>query len=256
MPRMRLLVGIAALVLARLAQATTLVALAEDGTLAVFDAERPADVRVVRVAGVSGRLVGIDVRPSDGRVYGLAGTSDLYRLDVERGAATLVASLTLPFDGGVRSGVDFNPQSDRLKLVSGDGQNLRVHPTLGATAADRPIAWRSGDVHAATRPRIAATAYTNDVPDAPTTRLLVVESATDVLALQDPPNDGLLATIGPLGIDVGPLAGFDIVTGADGDRGFLSAGRALHAVELETGRCTPLGTIGGSGAIVSLTALR
>jgi uncharacterized protein DUF4394 len=257
MPPVRVLAVLVLSLLARIAAATMLVALGEDGTLAVFPSDRPADVRVVRVSGVSGRLVGIDVRPADGRVYGLAGTSDLYRLEVERGTATLVASLTVPFDGGARSGVDFNPQSDRLRLVSGEGQNVRVHPTLGAAAVDRPVAWKPGDPHAGGRPRIAAAAYTHNVANAPTTRLLVIDAEADVLAAQDPPNDGILATIGPLGVDVGPLAGFDVVTDPEGrDHGFLAAGRALYAVDVDSGRCTPLGTIGGEGpGVVGLTVL-
>ena len=121
------------------------------------------------------RLIGIDVRPADRRVYGITATSDLYRLDPLTGAAELVATLTVPFDGAARSGIDFNPLADRLRLVSWDGQNLRVHPTLGATAADRPLTWRPGDPNAGRQPRITAAAYSRNVPGAADTKLFVID---------------------------------------------------------------------------------
>ena len=65
-------------------------------------------------------------------------------------------------------GVDFNPQTDRLRVVSADGQNLRVNVTLGATAVDGALRYADGDSDAGKRPRIAASAYTHNVVDAPT----------------------------------------------------------------------------------------
>jgi hypothetical protein len=235
-----------------------IVALDTGGGLLVFAADRPGTVRKVTPKGTSGRLVGIDERPADGHLYGLAGTSDLYRIDPASGAATLVATLTVPFDGEERSGVDFNPQADRLRLVSADGQNLRVHPGMGATAVDRPIAWAPGDPNAGHRPHVTAAAYTNNVRDAPTTKLFVIDGELDVLALQDPPNDGRLSTVGRLGVDFGPLGGFDIVTDADGtDRAYAASGATLYAVDLATGAATPLGTIGdGTASVVALAVSR
>jgi hypothetical protein len=240
------------------APGVTLVALGEDGALVVFAADHPDAVRRVEPAGVAGRLIGIDTRPADGRLYGLSAANDLYRIDPRTGAATSIGTLTVPFDGGARSGIDFNPQADRLRLVSADGQNLRAHPTLGATAVDRPLAYRAGDPNAGRRPRVTAAAYTNAVAGAATTKLLVIDADLDVLALQDPPNDGVLATVGPLGVDFGPLGGFDIVTDAAGqDRAWAASGASLYTVDLATGRATAAGTIGGSGvSVVSLAAVR
>jgi len=51
-----------------------------------------------------------------------------------------------------------------------------------------------------------------------------------VLAVQDPPNDGVLATVGPLGVDFGPLAGFEIVTDSSGqDSAYAASGSTLYA---------------------------
>jgi hypothetical protein len=240
-----------------LAAEPTLVALTDTGTLLVFPADRPGAAREVKPSGVADRLVGIDVRPADGRLYGLTAASELYRLDPSSGAAESVATLTAPFDGEARSGVDFNPQADRLRLVSTDGQNVRVHPTLGATAVDRPLTWKPGDPNAGRAPRVTAAAYSANVAGAAETKLFVIDAERDVLVLQEPPNDGVLATVGPLGVDFGPLGGFDIATGPDGrDRAWAASGTVLYAVDLATGAARPLGEIGGGGpGVVSLTAV-
>src|SRR5262245_20631006 len=219
-------------------------------------AARPAVVRRVQPQGLSGRLIGIDRRPADRVLYGLTTTNEIYRLDPQSGQATLVSSLTVPFDGDARSGVDFNPQADRLRLVSRDGQNLRVNVMLGATAVDAPLRYRDGDPGAASRPHVTAAAYTNNVPDAPDTKLFDIDGDRDVLLLQDPPNDGVLSTVGPLGVDFGPTGGFDIVTGPGGvEQGFAASGASLYAIDLTTGGAKLLGTIGdGRCNVVGLAA--
>ncbi len=239
-----------------LASGPTLVALTDDGVLVIFSADRPAVTRVVKPSGVTGNLIGIDRRPADGRVYGLTTANDLYRIDVAGGTATLVATLTVPFDGDVRSGIDFNPQADRLRLVSSDGRNLRVNVDLGATAVDAPLVYGRDDVNAGRRPHITAAAYTNNVAGAATTKLYEIDSDLDVLVIQDPPNDGVLATVGGLGVDFGPLGGFDIVTDAAGaDHAWAASGAALYTIDLASGRATAAGTIGDHPLrVVSLTA--
>ena len=228
----------------------------EDGRLVLFRADRPEAAHTVRPAGLSGRLVGIDTRPADGHLYGLTTSNDLYRIDPTTGASTLVSTLTVPFDGDLRSGIAFNPQADRLRLVSADGQNLRVNVVLGATAVDTPLAYAPSDRNAGKRPRIAAAAYTNTVRDAPTTKLFEIDAEQDVLVLQDPPNDGLLATVGPLDAAFAPLSGFTIVTDTSGaDRAYAATAGKLYTIDLTTGHATPVGTIGDPPVpLVSLAA--
>lgn len=234
-----------------------LLALLDDGSLLAFRADRPAEVRRVAPQGVSGRLIGIDRRPADRALYGLSDTNDVYRIDPASGQVTQVSSLTVPFDGDTRSGIDFNPQADRLRLVSRDGQNVRVNVTLGATAVDGALRYQDGDAGAGARPRITAAAYTKNMADAPDTKLLEIDAERDVLVLQDPPNDGGLTTVGPLGVDFGPTGGFDIVTdAAGGDKGYAASGAALYAIDLATGAARSLGPIGDGGAnVVGLAAI-
>jgi hypothetical protein len=193
----KLVLGVACAVLAAAGAARaapTLVALTGSGALLVFDAEHPEAAAGVAVHGESGTLVGIDLRPADRKLYGLTTTNEIYRIDPRTGEAKLLCSLTAPFDGGARSGIDFNPQADRLRLVSSEGQNLRVNVEIGATAVDRPLAYAPGDPNAGRRPGIAASAYDHPVAGATTTKLYEIDAARDVLVVQDPPNDGVLRT--------------------------------------------------------------
>jgi len=235
---------------------TRFLGLTDGNVLLGFAVADPGRVGRLEVKGVRGTLVGIDCRASDGRLYGLGTTYDLYTIDPTSGVATAVSTLTIPFDGGARAGIDFNPQADRLRLVAASGQNLRVNVTMGATAADTVLAYAPGDRNHGRRPGVTAAAYTNNRPGAATTRLFDLDAELDVLALQEPPNDGRLVTVGPLGVDVGSRAGFDVVTDAAGvDRAFAASGGTLYAVDLDTGAARPLGTIAGSPELVGLAAL-
>src|SRR5205814_4494687 len=134
-----------------------------DGSLLRFSADRPGEIATGKVTRAGGRLVGLDRRPANGVLYGLTAVGDVYRVDPVSGAATLVSTLTAPFNGGPRSGVDFNPKTDRLRLVGSDGQNVRVNVDNGATAVDRTLAYARQDPHFGEQPAIAGTAYANNV---------------------------------------------------------------------------------------------
>ncbi len=221
-----------------------LVALTGDGVLITFSAEHPGDARTRKPSGVSGQLIGLDRRPANGLLYGLTAAGDVYTIDPVTAAASLVSTLTVPFNGGSRSGLDFNPRTDRLRLVGHDGQNLRVNVDNGATAADRTLAYAREDPHFGRQPLIAGTAYNLD-------------SGLDLLVRQEPPNDGTLRTVGPLGVHVPPEAGFEIVTDGGGkNRGLAAFASTLYDIDLATGAATSLGTIGGpSGSIVGLSTI-
>lgn len=234
-----------------------LVGLAGDNTLLEFRSERPQEVARLAVRGVSGRLLGIDVRPADGRLYAVSDTYDLYTIDPATGVSELTSTLTAAFDGGARSGVDFNPQTDRLRLVGSNGQNLRAHADLGAAAADRSVAYRAGDPNFGRRAALAAAAYTRALAGTPETQLFTIDSDLDVLALQDPPNDGTLSTVGALGSDFSPFSGFDIATDARGrDHAFAASGSQLYSIDLASGAARSLGRIGdGQTDLLGLAVL-
>ena len=238
------------------AHATELIALTDRGTLIAFPSDRPAEAHTLTMAACPGQLLGIDRRPADQKIYGLTDTNDIVRLDLDAHTCSRVSTLTIPFSGGNRGGLDFTPQLDRLRCVSADGQNLRIHPTLGATALDTALAYASDDPQVGRRPEITAAGYTHNVANTPTTTLYEIDAAADTLVIQDPANEGTLRTVGPLGVDAGTAAGFEIVTDPDGtEHPWLALGHTLYGVDLTNGHATPIGQIGSEEiAVVSLAS--
>jgi trimeric autotransporter adhesin len=234
-----------------------LAALTADGRLLVFSTSRPEEAQVRTIDGPGDPFCGIDLRPANGRIYGVTTASEIYTIDPETGATELQSTLTRPFDGEMRSGVDFTPLADRLRLVSHDGLNLRINVEVGATALDGPLVYAPGDPSHGQRPEIAAVAYTKNRPQAPATEMFDIDSNLDILVRQEPPNDGILHTVGKLGVDFPVEAGFEIVTEADGiETGWAAFGDRLFRIDLTTGRATPAGTIGGApGGIVGLSSV-
>src|SRR4051812_42901938 len=71
-------------------------------------------------------IVAIDVRPANGQLYGLGNLSNLYVINPATGVATQVGShggFTL---SGASFAFDFNPVTDRIRVVSNTGQNPRL----------------------------------------------------------------------------------------------------------------------------------
>ncbi|SDI07529.1 DUF4394 domain-containing protein [Janthinobacterium sp. YR213] len=181
-----------------------------------FDRATPATIRTT--ATVTGlqtgeNLLGIDVRPADGQLYGVGSTGRIYNLNGVTGAATVKATLaadagdtTAPYTAlaGTEFGVDFNPVADRLRIVSNTGQSLRINVDTGATTTDGNI---NGGVASTA---ITAAAYTNSFAGTASTTLFVIDAANATLYTQNPPNNGTLASAVPLGVAATGVAGFDI----------------------------------------------
>jgi hypothetical protein len=254
--------------LAPAAAAEWLAGIAANGRLVLFPSDDPSDVTVVKVRGLdkNERLLGIDVRPFNGQLYALGSSSRLYTIDWQSGQATAIGTepFTTPLSGE-KFAFDFNPTVDRIRIMSDSGQNLRAHPDTGAIAAvDASLAYAAGDSGFAAVPDVTACAYTNNDNDPLTgTTLYDIDTARGVLVLQNPPNAGTLNTVGPLGVEIADIAGFDIA-GSDGTayaslvmmNGKKKQLRAsLFTIDLATGAATPLGKIAGPWPLTSLTAL-
>jgi hypothetical protein len=184
--------------------------------LATFPLNNPYNItNIVTITGVDPRerFVGIDIRPLNQVLYGQGASGTVYTIDPASGVATALGPAGVRLDG--RSfGFDFNPQADRIRVVSERQQNLRLNPNDGTLAAfDGTLTYAAGDVNARKRPEVEAAAYTNNVANAASTQLFVIDERTDSLALQAPPNDGVLTTIGPSGYSLSSIAGFDITPG-------------------------------------------
>ncbi len=111
------------------------VGLGTDGkTLIGFRTDRGHKAKVLgTVRGLSGdtRLVGIDYRVQDGRLYGVGDAGGVYT--VAGTTATPVSRLSTALSG-TAFGVDFNPAANRLRIISDTGQSLRHNIDDGATA--------------------------------------------------------------------------------------------------------------------------
>lgn len=148
-------------------------------------------------------IVGLDFRPAKGILYAITNQSNILTLNTANGQATPVGVPLVPALSGEAFGFDFNPTVDRIRLVSNTGQNLRLHPDLGTVAAT------DGNLNPG-MPSITGAAYSENVATATTTTLFVIDTETDMLYTQMPPNDGVLVPVGPLGIAIEANNGFDI----------------------------------------------
>ena len=232
-------------------------ALTDNNTLLTFDANSPENVTSTPVTGIEGTLLGIDTRPANGMIYGITTANNLYTIDADSGEATLVSTLSQPFEAGVVSGFDFNPVADRLRLVGDNDQDFRINVDTGEVTVDGDLAFADGDDNAGVNPNVTAAAYTNAIAAPTTTQLYDIDPLLDTLLLQNPPNDGTLVTVGDLGIDFDVVGGFDIVSAAEGDnQAFAVSDAMLYSINLKTGEATDLGMIGDeTGNLLGFTAL-
>lgn len=194
-------------------------------------------------------VVGIDFRPANGQLYALGSTSRLYRIDTVTAVATQVGSAGAFTLNGTSFGFDFNPVPDRIRVTSDADQNLRLNPNDGTlTATDGTIAYAAGDPNAGQNPTVVGSGYTNSFGGATSTTLYDVDSNLDILAIQNPPNNGTLNTVGPLGVNVTGEAGFDIASGSNIALAAFQIGAGtstLYSVNLTSGAASPIGPTGG-----------
>ena len=264
----------------------TLVGVTSADELVTFDSATPGTATTpVAVTGLGGgeTLEAIDYRPATGQLFGLGSTGQLYTLDLATGAATAVGATPVTITG-TNPGFDFNPQVDRIRVVSGTDENFRINPNTGAAVDtdavtpgqqnDTNLAYATGDTNFGDDPNVTAAAYSNNFASAGSTTLYVIDSTADVLATQgsvggtpNSPNGGQLSTVGALGVDINNVGGFDIAerdgvayaafgTAGGGGGGGGGGPSTFYTIDLATGTATAVGTgIGSSLTLKSLTAV-
>jgi hypothetical protein len=204
--------------------------------LLIFNPEMPSTVTAKPFSGLAlgETVLGIDFRPLNGQLYALGSSSTIYTVNTSSGAAVAAGTLSIPLSG-TEFGFDFNPLVDRIRIVSNTGQNLRFNPNDGTVLMD-------GSLNPG-MPAVTAAAYTNNFAGTTTTQLFDIDTNTDKLYLQNPPNNGTLVEIGNLGINAEATNGFDI----SGTRGvayaLLTSGGStkLYTINISTGTATPTG---------------
>lgn len=247
------------------------VGLTADQRLVTFRVDRPGRaVPLGKVDGLHGdtRLIGIDYRVQNNKLYGVGDQGGIYTVREIGAKATKVSQLSVPLQGS-SFGVDFNPAANRLRVISDTGQNLRHNiddpagaPAAGTTATDGiltnpPVPPATSG---ATATGVTAAAYTNNDLDAMTaTTLFDVDTVNDQVAIQSPANAGNLAPTGKLGVDAGPAgAGFDIYSsarsGTNTGYAVLRVGGAqrLYQVNLLGGSVRRAGTFDAGRPVVDL----
>jgi hypothetical protein len=265
----------AALLLATGAQAEPIIGItgADAGAnLVRFDARSPSVVTTIGpltgiVAGHSVRA--IDRRPANDTIYVLSTNASngfqLYTLNPVNAALTPVGSGgTVSFTWPVRVSMDFNPAVDRLRVVTGTAQNLRLNPNDGTLVGeDVALAYVPGDPNAAANPPFpVGVAYDfNDNDPATSTTMYVYDFDTDAIGRVGSvggspvsPNSGQITTIftppdfitndGGVGFDVS-VTGNAYLSYAPIVETGISGGRSPEAVQ-------PLGVVSERFARVNL----
>jgi hypothetical protein len=224
-----------------LAIPTNAVAYAIDNAnaLQIFDPNNPVPVTKAITGLQTGEgILGIDFRPLNGQLYALGSSSRIYTINLGTGAATQVGTGTLPTPlAGTEFGFDFNPTVDKIRVVSNTGQNLRLDPvTGGVTATDMPLN--------PTPVSVGAAAYSDNFAGTTATSLFVIDTNTDKLYLQNPPNNGTLVERGSLGINIDGANGFDI--GSTSQKAYLVASvggtTRIYTVNTTNGSAASLAT--------------
>ncbi|SDO89760.1 protein of unknown function [Streptomyces sp. cf386] len=242
------------------------VGLTADQRLVRFRADRPGVVLPLgKVSGLKGdsKLVGIDYRVQNNRLYGVGDKGGVYTIREIGAKATKVSQLSVALQG-TGFGVDFNPAVNRLRVISDTGQNLRHNiddpagaPAAGTTAVDGTLTNPPVPpaTTGATATGVTGAAYTNNDLDATTaTTLFDLDTAQDQIAVQSPANAGNLAPTGRTGVDVPRDSGFDIYSSANAgtNTGYAVTGSRAYRVNLLTGRATSLGSFPQGRQVVDL----
>ena len=97
-----------------------------------------------------------------------------------------------------------------------------------------------------------AAAYTNNFAGTPATTLYDIDSDSDLLLIQNPPNPGRSLAVGPLNVNATGLTGFDIAPSGMAFASLTAPARrdaSLYTVNLATGAATLVGAIGGGETI-------
>ncbi|MGW0117982.1 DUF4394 domain-containing protein [Streptomyces sp. NPDC003327] len=233
-------------------QALHAIGLTGDQRLVEFDVNKPSKAwSLGKVSGLSGdtRLVGIDFRVQNEKLYGVGNNGGIYILNTTNAKAMKVSQLTVAL-AGAAFGVDFNPAANRLRVISDTGQNLRHNVDDPAapltTAVDGTLT--NPTMPPSTAMGVTGAAYTNNDLNAVTATVLFdLDTMADRVSLQSPANAGTLAPTGNLGVDAALDAGFDIFysTTTGMNHGFAAIGSGgsyrLYAIDVLTGKATSKG---------------
>ena len=143
------------------AQSAQVAALVGDNTIAVVDTNAKKVVKTWPIQGLSGKVAGIDVRPSDNMLYAVTWDGGVYTVDAATGKATMKSKLETMLEPGTAATIDFNPVADRMRLIGSDGTDLRANVDDGKATVDGSLKFAETDMHKGEKPNVVAGAYIN-----------------------------------------------------------------------------------------------
>ena len=217
-----------------------------------FHSSTPSTIRgAAPVTGLQAgeTLLGIDVRPANGQVYGVGSTSRLYRINAITGAAIAVGQPFATALSGNQFGVDFDPTADRLRVLSDGGQNLSVDADTGLVTVQTPLNSFGG---------IRSAAYSSNVDGAQFSTLFVIAPIAGRLGALGSPDDGVVTNLASLGLPIlFDSASFDISTYDDAGFAALNPNNdaGLYTVDLVSGQARLIGSIGTGAAVTGLATM-
>ncbi len=237
-----------------------LVVLTRDHTLLTVQASRPdhvLDKHTLTGLREGDRILGIDYRPKNKKLYAFGALSQVYEVDTQEHRFVPLGSNPYIKLAGSDFGVNIDPDTDQLRVVSDKGLNVSFALDSGLLAStNNATRYTENDVQEEHASALTAIAHTyNKVNDRMTTAF-VVDKRLGMLARlgseagREPvlsPNTGWLSTIGPLG--PGALGGVHLDVSLDtGNAFFITKGYSsvLYRVDLKLGKTTKMGAVAGN----------
>jgi hypothetical protein len=213
------------------------------------------DTDKMKVAGwtkLNASLIGIDVRPADGKLYAVTSDGTIGTIDHKTGKWERRSKLSEDLPQAGTFSVDFNPVADRMRILSSTGMSYRVNVEDGKAVVDGALKYAEADANKGKQPMVTAGAYSNSFAGTKETALYDIDVANGTFLRQAPPNDGVLNTLGKLGVKANGSIAFDIVAdGKGGNTGWMLMGGTLYSVDITSGATKSFGKIGGLAGKVS-----
>lgn len=213
--------------------------------LSSYDSNRPAE-----------RIVSLAFRAADGpattRLWGLTNYGNIVPVNLA-GADVGTPAIKVANLNGTAFGFGFDPTSTvNMLLVSNLEQNFRIKFNTGEVFAQTPLNYFMGSP---ADPNVVTLAYDNNLSGGTQRTPYMIDSAADTLVMLLPPfSDGVIRTVGPLGVNASEITALTIYTtgtvGSPVNTAFAAItspgdpASRLYTVDLSTGAAALVGAIG------------
>jgi hypothetical protein len=234
----------------------TFYGLGTENTIHTYRSGPPAtEVSSVAITGLrDGESVrAIDIRPATRVLYGITNMNFIYTINPTTGVATRVSQTPFtPALDGTTVGFDFNPATDRIRVITDKNQYLWISPVTGQVTSTAGASL-SGPAVA-----INGSAFSNNYSGTMGTTLYNVDVLGDKLYRQSA-TGGTQFLVGSTGLDINGEGGFDIARSGFAYAVLLarstststvgtSAGEdqeayRLYSIDLRSGRAKSLGKV-------------